>query len=497
MSVLEHFAGYRIDEKISASLFKAYDEILNRAICIKKFASGDKEQDKEQNKKRLVAFASSLCERPIEGFARIYQAGVEEGELFLISEYIEDTTPITEIASIDPIEAATQIAGHLRALHSREIAYLGLRPSNLLVKQDGSIVLSAFGFAQVRDPLGHLKAKIADDLAPNLDAYAFLAPEQKRGEKAGPGADWYALGILLYFLKTGELPEVGARLEGPEQAIFERLTHPDPSLRVFEGPGVRVTPRAPVRGADVKHAHIEPIPSEMAQIPAGRYVRGSKWGPRDEMPQHHIELSAFAIDIHPVTNEQFLRFLEAVGDIRSETNNDFIRLKDSRISRSQGGFFIEAGYAKHPVVGVTWYGARAYAAWCGKRLPTEAQWEIAAGHATFPTGEGVDKKLANFFNSDTTAVMSYPPGANGLYDMAGNVYEWCEDWYDFHAYDLAVGESRDPSGPLQGVYRSLRGGCWKSLENDLRRTHRHRNNPGAFEATYGFRCVSPASSVAP
>jgi len=480
MTVQSHFAGYRIDKVLSPSLLKCYDELLERPLCIKKLEQAHKE--------RLMTFASTLSQKPIEGFARVYQAGEEEGSLYLISEYLEEATPLSG-AKVDPMEVVSTIGRYLKALHSRKVAYLGLRPSQVLLCPNRKIVLSAFGFADVLDPLEHLKSKISGNLSPNLDAYAFLAPEQKRKEKLGPGADWYALGILLYYLKTGEIPEVGARLGGAEQALFEKLTHPSPAMRLFDEPAARIMPAPNLPKIQVKHAHVQPISTEMVQIPAGLYLRGSKYGPRDEMPQHQIELSAFAIDIHPVTNEQFVRFLEAVGDVRSETNNDFIRLKDSRISRTGGGFFIEAGYAKHPVVGVTWYGARAYASWVGKKLPSEAQWEVAAGNSTFPTGEEIDKKRANFFNSDTTAVMSYPPGANGLYDMAGNVYEWCEDWYDFHTYDLAAGGVRDPSGPVQGVYRSLRGGCWKSLENDLRRTHRHRNNPGAFEATYGFRCV--------
>lgn len=480
MQAAEQFAGYRIDEKLSNLVLKCYDELLQRPICIKKL--------KGDQKARLVAFASTLSQTPVEGIAKVYQAGVEDG-LYLISEYFEGARPICAVCTIEAMEIITAIAKILRELHSKGIAYLGLMPDKVLILPGGQIVLSAFGFAQVEDPLEQLKAKIADALDPSLDSYAFLAPEQKRQEEAGPGADWYALGILLYVLKTGEIPEVGARLQGMEQALFEKLTHPNPALRAFVEPTKPTVLVKPSHRPLAKHTHIEPILSDMVQIPAGKYLRGSKYGPRDEMPQHYIQLSAFAIDIHPVTNEQFLRFLEAMGDIRSAYNNDCIRLKDSRISRAQGGLFIEAGYAKHPVVGVTWYGARAYAAWAGKKLPTEAQWEMAAGSSTYPTGESIDKKLANFFNSDTTAVMSYPAGEHGLYDMAGNVYEWCEDWYDFHAYDLMVQGESNPAGPAQGVYRVLRGGCWKSLENDLRRTHRHRNNPGAFEATYGFRCV--------
>jgi formylglycine-generating enzyme required for sulfatase activity len=86
--------------------------------------------------------------------------------------------------------------------------------------------------------------------------------------------------------------------------------------------------------------------------------------------------------------------------------------------------------------------------------------------------------------------MSYQPNAFGLYDMVGNVYEWCLDWYGFHYYDVAVQEPDNPSGPVQGTHRVLRGGCWKSLKEDLRCSHRHRNNPGTMNGTYGFRCAA-------
>ena len=240
--------------------------------------------------------------------------------------------------------------------------------------------------------------------------------------------------------------------------------------------------------------NIEPILTEMAIVPGGEYFRGSNEGARDERPKHMVRLNSYAIDKHPVTNEMYIRFLEAMGGEKDVNNNDIIRLRESRIKRLAGKLTIESGYTKHPVIGITWYGAAAYSKWVGKRLPTEAEWEIAARSGFpdmgYPTGGDIERSEANFFSSDTVNVMSYPPNQFGLFDMAGNVYEWCQDWYDYSYYEHSFQEPGDPRGPQQGVYRVLRGGCWKSLKDDLTCSHRHRNNPGTVNRTYGFRCCA-------
>lgn len=240
--------------------------------------------------------------------------------------------------------------------------------------------------------------------------------------------------------------------------------------------------------------NIQPLLTDMVVIRGGVFSRGSNDGNRDEMPRHHVTLNSFAIDIHPVTNEQFVRFLEVMGGEKDSNHHDIIRMRDSRIKRSGGKLSIESGYSKHPVVGVTWYGAVAYAKWVGKRLPTEVEWEIAAcgglDNPPYPSGDDIEKNQANFFSADTTTVMSYAPNGYGLFDMAGNVYEWCHDWYGYNYYEMSIQEPENPPGPLQGVYRVLRGGCWKSLKEDLRCSRRHRNNPGTVNGTYGFRCAA-------
>ena len=294
-------------------------------------------------------------------------------------------------------------------------------------------------------------------------------------------------------------------LERVESVIEKKVSAPQPVLARGEierptyesDPGAifqKETTIAPYVPEEKEAVDIEPIQSEMVVIHGDEFVIGSEHGARDERPVHKIKLYNFAIDTHPVTNEQFVRFLEAMGGEKDRNNNDIIGLKESRIHKRSGKYHIESGYAKHPVVGVTWYGAVAYSKWVGKRLPTEAEWEIAAkgalNDAMYPTGSNIERSQSNFFSTDTTSVMSYPPNGYGLYDMPGNVYEWCQDWYAYNAYDVSSQEPENPKGPIQGVYRVLRGGCWKGVQEDLRCAHRHRNNPGAINSTYGFRCAT-------
>ena len=357
----------------------------------------------------------------------------------------------------------------------------------------------------------------------------FLSPGQRSGDWSNPMADdAWAFGVFLYWLVMGAYPEGMCELEIKKEDFLFDIAHlirlclsSDPSKRpsllgpffvpIEEHPKenssqVSLSSKSssqlfPKEARLVKEYSPEqketkgivPLLTDTVLIPEGVYHRGSNHGCRDEIPRHAVRIASFLMDIHPVTNEQFVRFLDFLGDEKDLQNHDVIRIKDSRIKRSAGRFTIERGYAKHPVAGVTWYGAMAYATWIGKRLPTEAEWEVACcgglENPIYPSGEDIEKTEANFFSADTTPVMSYPANGYGLYDMAGNVYEWCIDWYEYNYYEYSSQEPDFPKGPIQGVYRVLRGGCWKSLKEDLRCSKRHRNNPGAANGTYGFRCA--------
>jgi len=445
---------------------------------------------------------------------------------------------------------AKQIAEGLDSLHLKGKAHGGLTLSNIFICEEEllpRVLLSdvglslALGNKKMRactfSALSHYFLEPATFSNPKERAfmhhYPFLSPEFPEDPIK---ADLYAFGVVLYYLFFRTFPKGHFPL--PSQAFpylkyaWDELISSCLSCNIEQRPknlssslsSLASTPHLarphlkpqelirpsfePDPGAvfqidttigrylpkEEKPKEICPLMTEMVIISGGTFLRGSAQGGRDEMPRHAVQLASFALDIHPVTNEQFVLFLEAMGGEKDAQNNDIIRLRDARIKRAGGKLSIESGYAKHPVVGVTWYGAVAYAKWVGKRLPTEAEWEVAAyggnEECIYPSGMEIDRSYANFFSSDTTPVMSYPSNPFGLFDMAGNVYEWCLDWYDYHYYNVSIQEPAYPKGPLQGVYRVLRGGCWKSLKEDLRCAHRHRNNPGTVNSTYGFRCAA-------
>ncbi len=338
-----------------------------------------------------------------------------------------------------------------------------------------------------------------DTLMPLMDSLAGkplkeLKEVETQLEKIAPPPPSREPSFAMVQARSMEAPNIEVRQVEKKPVInpseIKKLEFDEDPGAIFTAPRVV----APYRPKEDIVRDIEPMLTEMVVIEGGEVARGSNVGARDEKPRHKIFIEGFALDIHPVTNEQFVRFLEVMGGEKDSNNNDMISLKESRIKRTGGKLHIESGYAKHPVVGVSWYGAVSYAKWVGKRLPTEAEWEVAASgnleDRIYPFGPDIERSEANFFNSDTTPVMSYPSNMDGLYDMSGNVYEWCEDWYGYNYYEHSLQEPTNPTGPPQGVYRVLRGGCWKSLKEDLRCAHRHRNNPGTMNRTYGFRCAA-------
>ena len=220
--------------------------------------------------------------------------------------------------------------------------------------------------------------------------------------------------------------------------------------------------------------------AEMVLIPAGSFKMGSSDGYDPEKPVHTVYVDAFYMDKYEVTNAQYQKFMRATGHREPKYWND------SRFNQPN-----------QPVVGVSWHDATVYARWAGKRLPTEAEWEYAARGGLegrkYPWGDTIDSSKALYHQDSSTvksvSVGSYSSNGYGLYDMAGNVWEWCADWYGSDYYSKSP--SRNPQGPSSGSTRVLRGGSWYNVTVSLRVAGRNFFNPASTNYDgLGFRCVS-------
>lgn len=294
----------------------------------------------------------------------------------------------------------------------------------------------------------------------------------------------------------------------------------------------------------------------MAWIPAGTFLMGSNAGYPEESPPHPVTVSGFYIDRTEVTNLQFSRFIDATGYVtvaQRQQNPELypgvpleklvpasaVFIQPERVSNLHDftqwwryvpgacwlhpegpGSTIE-GREDHPVVHLAYEDAEAYATWAGKSLPTEAQWEFAArgglNGAFYSWGDeptGPDgARLANTWDGSfpkentrldgwagTAPVRSYPPNGYGLYDVSGNVWEWCADWYSEDTY--LKGEQTDPNGPPQGSAidrlspgaprKVTRGGsflCSPMYCHRYRPAARSPVTPDSSLSHTGFRCV--------
>ncbi|MFH0813173.1 MAG: SUMF1/EgtB/PvdO family nonheme iron enzyme [Pseudomonadota bacterium] len=249
---------------------------------------------------------------------------------------------------------------------------------------------------------------------------------------------------------------------------------------------------------------ISRVPKDMTLIPEGEFIMGtskesverileifpdSKGGwLADEQPAHNVYLKAFYIDKHEVTNKEYKKFVDATGHMGPFVDEEWAK-EYNWINNTY-----PPGKGDHPVVLVSWEDAQTYARWIGKRLPTEAEWEKAARGGLvdklWPWGDEMDPERLNSWEggaNGTRPVGSYPPNQYGLYDMAGNVWEWCADGYS--SYDDELNPSQNTRGPDQGVNKVVRGGSWSNMAFTSRCGERKKMNPTSQFNSIGFRCA--------
>ncbi|MBN2009270.1 formylglycine-generating enzyme family protein [candidate division KSB1 bacterium] len=252
---------------------------------------------------------------------------------------------------------------------------------------------------------------------------------------------------------------------------------------------------------------IENLFRDMVFIPASDFMMGSEAFEMDESPRHNVFIDEYWIDKYPVTNKQFAAFLNATQPAQAVALID-LASSDTKIMRSDSTYFVQPGYEEFPVVQVTWYGANQFVEYHNKKLPTEAEWEKAARGSDgrlYPWGEKLLPERANYwdsgdpFDNNPTPVGFYngriyddyqtvdSPSPFGVYDLVGNVREWCSDWYEWNYYSNSP--LKNPTGPKNGTERIARGGGYLFHADKLRATFRSSFSPETSNSYTGFRCV--------
>ena len=250
---------------------------------------------------------------------------------------------------------------------------------------------------------------------------------------------------------------------------------------------------------------LSPIPPDMVFFRAGRFfgIGSDKWekdAEPDEKPQHNVHLDAFYMDKYETTNAQYKEFIDA--NPQWQKNRIPKKYHDGDYLKHWNGNDYPPDKGNHPVVYVSWYAAMAYAEWRGKRLPTEAEWERAARSSWH--WRAINADTANYGENvgDTTPVGMYPLDASGLYDMAGNVWEWCLDEYNPDFYSVSPPHNPVSGGTVDTIVsdwmniksvRVLRGGSWVSDAKFVRVSDRTRFTPKITNKARGFRCVKPVT----
>lgn len=228
----------------------------------------------------------------------------------------------------------------------------------------------------------------------------------------------------------------------------------------------------------------ECVPIKMIKIEGGTFEMGAtseqgKDAYDSECPKHKVTLSSFEISEAPITVAQYREYCDATG---------------SKMPTAPSWGWID----NHPIVNVSWFDANNFAKWKGCRLPTEAEWEFAARggnqskHYKYSGGNTPDEIgwfADNTGQTGTRPVRAKKPNELGLYDMSGNVYEWCNDW----KYEYTSEDQVNPMGPEDGVIKASKGGSWHSSTRSLRVSNRDDDPPEFYSHNVGFRIARDIS----
>ena len=516
---------YRIESVLGEGgmgvVYRAHDEARGRTValkCLHTNLAGDQEI-----RRRFAREAKVLRSQSHPNIVAVYDFVEHEYLLAIVMEVVEGRTLVQHVAKwrsrVPFADLLVVFRGVLDAVaegHRHGVIHRDLKPDNILVTGGGGEALRPklvdFGIAKI------LEGTTYTVTGALLGTCAYMSPEQvQQPRSADPRSDIYSLGITLYQCVTGKVPFDGdnhftimmahvneaprppSELRPDVPPLLERLIldclSKDPAgrpasceafrIRLEEALGGYLVTRPPADPATLPPVLKGQGGEEMVLVPGGPFLMGKS--------RRSVEINAFYMDRMPVTNREYLAFVEVTGYRPTDAGaSRFIsHLRSGKIPRGQ---------EDHPVVYVSWLDARAYAMWAGKRLPTEAEWEKAARGTDgrkYPWGRAEPgAKKANYGRKDGAPgrVGSCPEGASpyGILDLAGNVWEWCDD-HDSPSF-YADGPSYNPRNeqPGERALLVMRGGSYMFGPRSLRTYARTSFEAEVRFAGGGFRCVRSA-----
>jgi len=423
--------------------------------------------------------------RSVDQRADIYALGVVLYELITGRKPFQADTPMAVMImqARDPLPAPRQFVPGLPDVVEKVLFKALAKKPEDRYQNMGAFVAALEGLTN-RQISGGEKQMEGRSKKEEEETHELTMPPTEKRERKIKWVVWVAIGGLVVLVAFGlalgiGLLNLGQKGLGPLAGLVTHNTKPQPT---FTSTNYTFT-LSPIHSLDSTWTR----PADgmvMVYVPEGNFTMGSN-DFSDAQPVHTVYLNAYRIDKTDVTNAMYAQCVQA-GNCQAPS---------PMVSQTRISYYGNSQYDNYPVIYVSWNDAQAYCQWAGARLPTEAEWEKAARGTDgriYPWGnDSPSISLLNYNGGvgDTSAVGIYPSGVSpyGALDMAGNVWQWVNDWYG----DTYYGQSppSNPQGPSSGTYRVLRGGSWSDNEALVRSAFRLRNDPVYADNDFGFRCT--------
>ncbi len=482
-------------------------------------------------KEKFLKEARSIAALEHKSIVPIYNVFEENGTAYYVMKYyscgsLADKVRSGAMPEADAVRYIRQVASALSFVHSKSVMHLDIKPANILLGEEGGVVLIDFGLAKQYDSEGQQTSTTPVGVS---HGYAPLEQYKRGGVSSfSPSTDVYSLGATLYKLVTGQVPPEASDVyddglpalpheispsvrEAIETAMQPRRRDRPQSVGEFmEILGetevtsmdfVRIPQVAPAeedtcigdfeimpavtvkKNGDGFLFNVNGIEFRMVFVDGGSFIMGEKrkwYDLNSDNKAHNVTLDSYCIGETEVTQELWTAVMNSNPSYFKGNNQRPVEM----VSYNDCQEFIEK--LNTLLAGQLPNGRRF-------RLPTEAEWEFAARGGNHSRGyrySGSNNigEVACFFqnsNNATCPVKKWTPNELGLYDMSGNVWEWCNDWYDGGYYD--VSEKKNPQGPSSGSNRVLRGGSWYNITEGCHVALRSALIPMSSENLYGFR----------